>query len=260
MPAYGAFPVRFQTSPRLTGSALLFATVLGVGCGSPPVVRRRAGVAALGRVDPQQALRSGAEGRRPGASSATALMALQCAPGTARCWSSPACSSRASPTRAAPIPASASMASSSPPTIPPARWRRATTLRASSRPTCSSGCSALPVDRVGRPSPTQMPLDIHGLPSRGFRLEGRARDHAAAGNGAQQHRVARPTSRTLGIPIVSPGEDFAGLMTRHGARPAGDCQRGVRAPLHRRPPICLAAGSQNGDTTDTIAGVVKNST
>ena len=35
-----------------------------------------------------------------------------------------------------------------------------------------------------------MPLDIHGLPLRGFRLEGRAQTTHATGNGAEQHRLA----------------------------------------------------------------------
>ena len=56
MPAYGAFPVRFQTS--LDGLGLLFAAILGVGSG---LVFGAAPALQLGRVDPQQALRSGSK-------------------------------------------------------------------------------------------------------------------------------------------------------------------------------------------------------
>ena len=54
MPPYGAFPVRFQTS--LDALGLAFAVVLGIGSG---LLFGAAPALQLGRVDPQQALRSG---------------------------------------------------------------------------------------------------------------------------------------------------------------------------------------------------------
>lgn len=72
MPPYGAFPVRFQTS--LDSLGLAFALVLGVGSG---LLFGAAPAWQLGRIDPQQALRSGAKssGRSVVRDS---LMALQC--------------------------------------------------------------------------------------------------------------------------------------------------------------------------------------
>ena len=60
MPAYGAFPIRFQTS--VDGMGLLFAIGLGIACG---LLFGAAPALQLGRIDPQQALRAGVEGRQP---------------------------------------------------------------------------------------------------------------------------------------------------------------------------------------------------
>ncbi|MGH9220053.1 MAG: ABC transporter permease, partial [Vicinamibacterales bacterium] len=72
MPPYGAFPVRFQTS--LDGWGLLFAIALGIISG---LIFGAAPALQLGRIDPQQALRSGSKGagRSP---IRDGLMALQC--------------------------------------------------------------------------------------------------------------------------------------------------------------------------------------
>ena len=75
-----------------------------------------------------------------------------------------------------------------------------------------------------------MPLDIHGLPLRGFTLEGRAQTTAQQ-ESALSNIVSPGYFKTMGIPIVA-GEDFAD-MADHVAAAAGDRQRGVRAPLHR---------------------------
>lgn len=57
MPAYGAFPIRFQTS--VDGMGLLFAIGLGIACG---LLFGAAPALQLGRIDPQQALRAGSKG------------------------------------------------------------------------------------------------------------------------------------------------------------------------------------------------------
>ena len=72
MPAYGAFPVRFQTS--LDGVGLLFAIALGLGSG---LIFGAAPALQLGRVDPQQALRTGSKSAGRSALR-DGLMALQC--------------------------------------------------------------------------------------------------------------------------------------------------------------------------------------
>ena len=72
MPPYGAFPVRFQTS--LDALGLAFAAILGIGSG---LLFGAAPALQLGRIDPQQALRSGSKsaGR---STMRDGLMALQC--------------------------------------------------------------------------------------------------------------------------------------------------------------------------------------
>ena len=52
-----------------------------------------------------------------------------------------------------------------------------------------------------------MPLDIHGLPLRGFTLEGRARSDAAPDR-ALSNIVTPDYFRTMGIPLRA-GRDFA---------------------------------------------------
>ena len=72
MPPYGAFPVRFQTS--LDGIGLAFAVMLGILSG---LLFGAAPAYHLGRIDPQQALRSGS--KSSGRSTVRdGLMALQC--------------------------------------------------------------------------------------------------------------------------------------------------------------------------------------
>ncbi|MEO5742342.1 MAG: ABC transporter permease, partial [Vicinamibacterales bacterium] len=72
MPPYGAFPVRFQTT--LDGIGLLFAVVLGILSG---LLFGAAPAWQLGRIDPQQALRSGSKSSGRSAMR-DGLMALQC--------------------------------------------------------------------------------------------------------------------------------------------------------------------------------------
>src|SRR6185436_7480970 len=56
---------------------------------------------------------------------------------------------------------------------------------------------------------TSVPLDIHGLPSRAFKVEGRARDDAAADE-ALTNVVTPDYLRVMGIALRS-GRDFAAL-------------------------------------------------
>ena len=72
MPPYGAFPVRFQTSLDCVG--LAFAVVLGIVSG---LLFGAAPALQLGRIDPQQALRSGSKSAGRSAIR-DGLMALQC--------------------------------------------------------------------------------------------------------------------------------------------------------------------------------------
>ena len=74
---------------------------------------------------------------------------------------------------------------------------------------------------------SQVPLDIHGLPPRGFVLEGRARSGAAVER-ALNNLVTPDYFTTMGIPILA-GQDFAALDDRAAA--AGRRQRRVRHTL-----------------------------
>ena len=72
MPPYGAFPVRFQTNLDAAGTRV--RRVLGIGSG---LLFGAAPALQLGRIDPQQALRSGS--KSAGRSTVRdGLMALQC--------------------------------------------------------------------------------------------------------------------------------------------------------------------------------------
>ena len=77
---------------------------------------------------------------------------------------------------------------------------------------------------------TQVPLDIHGLPLRSFRIEGHARPDGQPDR-ALSNTVSRGYFSTLGIPLVE-GADFADFAAP-GDQAAGDRQRGVRPPLRR---------------------------
>jgi predicted permease len=101
-----------------------------------------------------------------------------------------------------------------------------------------------------------MPLDIHGLPLRGFTLEGRAQTTAQREQ-ALSNIVSPDYFKTMGIPIVA-GEDFTDLNDT--AKPA---QVIVNEEFVRRyiaPSDPVGRRLTNGDVTYTIAGVVKNST
>ena len=222
MPPYGAFPVRFQTS--LDAIGLAFAVVLGIGSG---LLFGAAPALQLGRIDPQQALQERIEvggpkrgSRRPdGACNAVSPCS---------CSSSPASSSKASSRRATPIPGFSVEG------LLLATYDLSGTVTTDEYP--RQFATDL-LDRLQRVPSVQsvalansMPLDIHGLPLRGFTLEGRAQTTAQQ-ESALSNIVSPGYFKTMGIPIVA-GEDFADMADRIAAA-AGDRQRGVRAPLHR---------------------------
>ena len=249
MPPYGAFPVRFQTS--LDGSASPSPSILGIGSG---LLFGAAPALQLGRVDPQQALRSGSKSAGRSAIR-DGLMALQCGlallvlvvagPVLRELRRDARHRSRVSHRRAAARD------------LRPERHGHDRRVPAPVRDAiCSIGCARVPsVESVALAN--AMPLDIHGLPMRGFTLEGRAPNDLAAGTGAQQHRLARllhdDGHRDGGR------EDFADMADTHAAA-AGDRQRGVRPPLHRAGGSARTAAHATAIQTYTIAGVVKNST
>ena len=101
-----------------------------------------------------------------------------------------------------------------------------------------------------------MPLDIHGLPMRGFTLEGRAQTTAQQEQ-ALSNIVSPGYFATMGIPIVA-GEDFADMADTSLPPQVIVNEEFVRRYVAPADPI--GRRLVNGDTTYTIVGVVKNST
>ncbi|MBY0497677.1 MAG: ABC transporter permease [Cyanobacteria bacterium] len=247
MPRYGAFPVRFQTS--LDALGLAFAVGLGVLSG---LLFGAAPALQLGRVDPQQALRSGSKSAGRSVIRDT-LMALQC--GLALLvlvvaglfFQSFVESQDTNPGFRVEglLLATYDLGGGTPPTDEYTR-QFATQL----------------LDRLTRVPSVQsvaiansMPLDIHGLPMRAFLLEGRAQTTAQR-EAALSNIVSPGYFSTMGIPIVA-GQDFTEM-----ADPSTPPQVIVNEEFVRRyvaPADAIGRRVTNGDTVYTIAGVVKDS-
>lgn len=246
MPPYGAFPVRFQTSLDLFG--LAFAVVLGIGSG---LLFGAAPAFQLGRIDPQQALRSGS--RSAGRSAIRdGLMALQCGLAllvlvVAGLFFESFVESRD--------------------TNPGFRVEGlllATYDLGPGNPTDSyAGQFARELlDRLRRVPSVEsvalsnaMPLDIHGLPLRGFTVEGRAQTTAQQEQ-ALSNIVSPGYFRTMGIAFVA-GEDFVEMIDTTTPPQVIVNEEFVRR--YTTPSDPLGRQLVNGGTTYTIAGVVKNS-
>ena len=247
MPPYGAFPVRFQTS--LDGLGLLFAAALGIGCG---LIFGAAPAWQLGRIDPQQALRSGSKGAGRSAIR-DALMALQCGLALLVLVVAGLFFQSFAETRD---------------TDPGFRSEGLLLATYDLGPLAPSDeyarqfASQL-LDRLERVPSVEaaalanaMPLDIHGLPTRGFTLEGRAQT-------TQQQELALSNIvspgyfATMGIPIAA-GNDFADLSDTSLPPQAIVNEEFVRRYIAPADPI--GRRLRSGNTDYTIAGVVKNST
>jgi predicted permease len=244
MPPYGAFPVRFQTS--LDGIGLAFAVVLGIISG---LIFGAAPALQLGRVDPQQALRSG--NKSAGRSAIRdGLMALQC--GLALLVL---------------VVAGLFFASFAETRDTDPGFRTEGLLLAtydlSGTVATDEYARQFAIDLLDRlrrvPSveavalANAMPLDIHGLPLRGFTLEGRAQTTAQQ-ESALSNIVSPGYFTTMGIAVVA-GEDFADM-----ANTTLPPQVIVNEEFVRRyvaPADPLGRQLTSGDRAYTIAGVVK---
>ena len=247
MPPYGAFPVRFQTS--LDAIGLAFAVILGIGSG---LLFGAAPALQLGRVDPQQALRSGS--RSSGRSvMRDGLMALQC--GLALLVL---------------IVAGLFFQSfvETQDTDPGFRVEGLLLATYDLSGTVATDEYARQfatqlLDRLHRVPSVQsvalanaMPLDIHGLPLRGFTLEGRAQTTEQR-EAALSNIVSPAYFTTMNIPIVA-GQDFADMADRTLPPQVIVNEEFVRRYIATADPIGRRLTS--GDQAYTIAGVVKNST
>ncbi len=247
MPAYGAFPVRFQTS--LDGVGLLFAAVLGIGSG---LLFGAAPALQLGRVDPQQALRSGSKAAGRSAIR-DGLMALQCALAllvlvVAGLFFQSFVETRGTDPgfRVDGVLLATYDLGPLAPTDEYARQFAINLLDKLHRvPSVESVALA-----------NAMPLDIHGLPARGFRLEGRA-ETSQQQEMALSNIVSPGYFRTIGVPIVA-GEDFTDLANTILPPQVVVNEEFVRRYIAPAEPI--GRRLVNGNTTYTIAGVAKNST
>jgi predicted permease len=246
MPPYGAFPVRFQTS--LDAIGLAFAVGLGILSG---LLFGAAPALQLGLVDPQQALRSGS--KTAGRSAVRdGLMALQC--GLALLvlvvaglfFESFAQSRDTNPGfRIEGLLVATYDLGPLSPTDDYTRQFAADLLDRLAR--------VPQVEAVGLAN--NMPLDIHGLPQRGFTLEGRAQTTAQA-ESALNTIVSPGYFKAMGIPIVA-GQDFTAIADTSSPPQVVVNEEFVRRYIAPADPI----GRQltNGDRAYTIAGVVKNS-
>src|SRR5687768_2264092 len=247
MPPFGAFPVRFQTS--LDGWGLLFAAALGVISG---LIFGAAPAWQLGRVDPQQALRSGSKGAGRSAIR-DALMALQCGLALLVLVVAGLFFQSFAETRD---------------TDPGFRSEGLLLATYDLGPLAPSDeyarqfASQL-LDRLERVPSVEaaalanaMPLDIHGLPLRGFTLEGRAQTTAQQ-ESALSNIVSPGYFKTMGIPIVA-GGDFAPLSDTAAPPQVIVNEEFVRRYIAPADPI--GRRLMSGDAPYTIAGVVKTST
>ncbi len=247
MPAYGAFPVRFQTSLDEVG--VLFALTLGVGSG---LIFGAAPAFHLGRIDPQQALRSGSKsaGR---STMRDALMALQSGLALLVLIVAGLFFQSFAETR------------DTDPGFRVDGLLLATYDLGPLTPTddYARQFATQLLDRLERVPSVEsvaianaMPLDIHGLPMRGFRVEGRAQP-AQQQDMALSNIVSPGYFKTMGIPIVA-GGDFAAMSD--SAAPAQSIVNEEFVRRYIAPADPIGRQLVNGDISYTIAGVAKNST
>jgi predicted permease len=204
VPMTGAFPVKFQT--HIDGGTLLFAVVLGllsgVLFGAPPAVQ-------LTEVDPMRALRAGARGSaRNGlrhalmaAQVALALLILIAAGLFYRGFQDTKVTNPGFTTDGV-LVASYDLAGRLPPGDAQAQQIRSFVQRLVTR------LRETPVVEAAAIS-SNMPLDIHGLPTRPFMVEGFARADGRLDE-ALQNTVTPGYFATLGIPMLK-GRDFVAL-------------------------------------------------
>jgi predicted permease len=246
MPPYGAFPVKFQTNLDVIG--LAFAVGLGIVSG---LLFGAAPALQLGRIDPQQALRSGSKSAGRSAIR-DGLMALQCGLAllvlvVAGLFFESFVESRdTNPGFRVEglLLATYDLGPKTPTDAYAGQFARDLLDRLRQVPTVESVALA-----------NAMPLDIHGLPLRGFTLEGRAQTTTQQEQ-ALSNIVSPGYFRTMGIPFVA-GGDFAEMIDATSPRQVIVNEEFVRRYIAPADP--LGRLLTNGDTTYTITGVVKNS-
>ena len=246
MPAYGAFPVRFQTSVDAMG--LLFAIGLGIACG---LLFGAAPALQLGRIDPQQALRAGAQGASRSVMR-DALMGLQVALAVLVL-----------------IAAALFYRSFAQTQVADPGFRTEGVVLAAYDLTGKSTADGFGRDFASRlltrlrsvpgvesaAISASVPLDIHGLPLRSFTVEGRATTSEAPET-ALMNTVTPDYFTAIGVPLLA-GPGFADLDD-----PSTPAQVVVNEEFARRFISGEVVGRRitSRDRPFVIAGVVKTST
>lgn len=246
VPMPGGLPIRFQTGIDVLGFA--FALGLGLTCG---LVFGLAPALQLGRVDPQTALRAGSasEGRNRLRSTlvasevALAVIVLFFA---AFFWRRLGEAQDTNPgfRRDGVLLAAYDLTGRRTDTAATRAFARQLLDRLRSLPGVEAASIAMSV-----------PLDIHGMPSRAFTLEGRARSDGADDQ-ALFNVVTPGYFRTLGIAMAS-GNDFAGFNDATAPPQAIVNEAFVARYLGTAQP--LGRRLRVGSTEYVIAGVVRNS-
>jgi predicted permease len=246
VPLIGAFPIRFQTD--LDAVSLAFAMLLGVVSG---LIFGIAPAWQLARVDPQTAIRAGTRsaGRSAmrnalmAAEVGLALVVLLAAAMFLRSFTD---TRETDPgfRREGVLLAAYDMTGRGiePPAVREFTRRLLDRLR------------ALP-GVEGAAVAASVPLDIHGLPMRGFTLEGRARSEAAPDQ-ALTNTVTPGYFKTMGIPLEK-GADFADLADAAAPPQAIVNEEFVRRFVGDAEPLGRRIKSRGADYA--IAGVVRNS-
>jgi predicted permease len=206
VPMPGGIPIRFQTSVDLVG--LGFAMLLGIVCG---LIFGLAPALQLGRVDPQYALRSGAssEGKsrlRSALVASEVALALIVLVVAGLFWRRLGDARETDPgfRRDGVLLAAYGLIGRATDSASSAAFAERLTDKLRTLPGVGAASIAMSV-----------PLDIHGMPSRAFTLEGRARTDAAEDR-ALFNVVTPGYFATMGIPLVD-GSDFADLADRTAA-------------------------------------------
>ena len=247
VPMIGAFPIRFQTS--VDGGGLAFAIGLGLACG---LIFGAAPALQLSRVDVLRALRSSSRAA-PRGRTRSALMGVQVALAVIVLVAATLFYRSFRESR----------------DTDPGFTREGVLLTAydlSGRNIDSTGARMFASQLLERlralPSveaaaiATSVPLDIHGLPVRGFTLEGRARDDASQDQ-ALSNTVTSDYFRVMGVPIRA-GRDFVDLNDADAPPQAIVNEEFVNRYLNGAEPLGRRVTSRG--RTYTIVGVVKTTT
>jgi macrolide transport system ATP-binding/permease protein len=246
VPMIGSVPIKIQTS--LNGVSLAFALALGLLCG---LIFGVAPAAQLARLDPQVALHAGARtaGRNPmrnwlmAVEVALALVVLMAAALFVRSFSD---TLDANPgfRREGVLLAEYDLSGRNLNNAAAREFAGRLLVRLRALPGVESAAIA-----------SQVPLDIHGLPLRGFTLEGRARSDAAPER-ALSNVVTPGYFKTMGIPLHA-GQDFAAFDDPAAPPQAIVNDEFVRRFLADAEP--LGRRLESRDRQYVIAGIVRNS-